>query len=237
MTEAVAGGPSDDRWPGPIADDLLRAVLAASRGSLPRYLIRERAGAARRLDVVLRAALFCDLARAGLVVAERGPVAASHPGSSSGRVPVAQDTVRAEVEADRILTAVLAAVARRPGVSWTRWFRHVRQDRAALVSRLVASGRWTAQGANRFLDRDPGGAERLATRMFTVSELIEAPSDGRETVLGYLYALSGLGLSTERALGWDVRLAGLDETPDGATTRAVLAAARSVIRRGRFGRR
>ncbi len=271
--------------PGPLADDLLRVVLNDGQGSLPRYGVRERAGTARRLDVVLRAALFCDLARAGLLSGTRGPVAVPRrPGtSSSGGHGVsgggasgggasgrgasgggasgggasgggASGTVEATggaggqggaasagpgtgVAGDQILAAVLAAVSQRPGVAWARWFRHVRDDRSALVARLVESGRWTAQGGHRFRDADPRGAERLRARAITVSELVEAPADERETMLGYLYALTGWGMTAEHVLGWEVRLARLDASPGGPTVRAVLAAAQSVNRRGRFTRR
>ncbi len=281
------------RAPGPLADDLLRVVLNDGQGSLPRYGVRERAGAARRLDVVLRAALFCDLARAGLLSGTRGPVAVPRrPGTSSsgghgvsdgggasagsgsasrggasGTVEAiggaigaleatggASGTVEAtgggggqgaagnegpgtDVAGDQILAAVLAAVSQRPGVAWARWFRHIRDDRSALVARLVESGRWTAQGGHRFRDADPRGAERLRARAITVSELVEAPADERETMLGYLYALTGWGMTAEHVLGWEVRLARLDASPGGPTVRAVLAAAQSVNRRGRFTRR
>jgi hypothetical protein len=84
---------------------------------------------------------------------------------------------------------------------------------------------------------DPVGAERLQTRTFIVSELVEAPVDERETVLGYLYALTGPAMTPEHVLGWEVRLARLDPAPGGSSVRAVLAAARAVNRRGRFSRR
>jgi hypothetical protein len=249
--------PPAGRPPGPLADDLLRVVLHVGQGSLPRYGMRERAGAARRLDVVLRAALFCDLARAGLISGTRGPVAEAEPrrnsagGGASGQGAEAgggdaprgtapggsSDGVGNGVAQDQILSAVLAAVAQRPGVAWPRWFRHVRDDRSALVARLVGSGRWIALGGHRFRDVDPLGAERLQARTFTVSELVEAPLDERETVLGYLYALTGPTMTPEHVLGWEVRLARLDLVPGGASVRAVLAAARAVNRRGRFSRR
>ena len=54
----------------------------------------------------------------------------------------------------------------------------------------VGGRRW-AGTASATLIRS--GAERLQARTFTVSELVEAPSDERETVLGYLYALTGPG--------------------------------------------
>jgi hypothetical protein len=283
--------PPASRPPGPLADDLLRVVLHVGQGALPRYGMRERAGAARRLDVVLRAALFCDLARAGLLSGTRGPVAESGPrrgtaagaagsgtasggGATSGGAPGREalgggaaggeapgggapgvgaeggggaprgaapggssDAVSNGVAQDQILSAVLAAVAQRPGVAWPRWFRHVRDDRSALVARLVGSGRWVALGGHRFRDVDPLAAERLQARTFTVSELVEAPVDERETVLGYLYALTGPAMTPEHVLGWEVRLARLDLAPGGASVRAVLAAARAVNRRGRFSRR
>jgi hypothetical protein len=246
----VAGGS-----PGSLADDLLRVVLHEGQGSLPRYGMRERAGSARRLDVALRAALFCELARAGVLSGTRGPVAADASAGKSAAGKSATGTgatgtgatgVGAAgpapgpgpgVAGDQILSAVLAAVSQRPGVAWPRWFRHVRDDRSALVDRLVRSGRWTGQSGHRFRDSDSRGAERLQARAFTVSELVEAPADEREAVLGYLYALTGPGMSAEHVLGWDVRLARLDATPSGPTVRAVLAAARSVNRRGRFSRR
>lgn len=221
MTSRAAG----DR-PGPIAEDLLRVVVQASQGSLPRYGVRERAGTARRLDVALRAGLFCDLARAGVITGTHGPVAPSGLRSTGPRPADGggSEDGCTDVE-DRILAAILATVAHRPNVAWSRWFRHVRQDRAALVARLVRSGRWTAQGGNRFLDADPSGAARLQARTFTVSELIEGAADDRATVLGYLYVLTGPSMSPEHALAWDKRLATLDATPGGTTVRAVLAAA------------
>jgi hypothetical protein len=193
-----------------IAEDLLRVVRQAGGGSLPRRGLRQRRGTARRLDVALRAALFCDLAQSGAVIGVTAPVATEY------------------LSPDRILVAVAAAVARRSGVPWVRWFTHLSEDRTVLVERLVGSGQWTAAGGNRFVDTAPDTAERLLARTYTVSELVSAPVDARETALGYLFALAGPAMSADRVLGWDVRLAAIQVTPGGPTVCAVLREARSA---------
>jgi hypothetical protein len=129
-----------------------------------------------------------------------------------------------------MLAAVFAAVQRRPRLAWRRWFRHIRDDRAALVERFVGSGRWLAQGGNRFADADPDGAQRLHARAFALAELIEAPRDEREAILGFLYALTGPRLPSERVQGWEARLAVVDATPGGPTLRRVLRTAQSTSR-------
>ena len=238
----TAPGPPGDQV-GSLADDLLRVAAEAGAGSLPRRGLRARAGAARRLDVTLRAALFCELAQAGIVTGVATPEVpaagvSADPMSADPMSPnlISQDPMSPNlITQDPILAAVAAAVARRPGVPWLRWFSHLSQDRAVLVDRLVQSGRWTPAGA-RFTDADPDGAARLLARTLTVSELISAPADARETVLGYLFALTGPAIPADRALGWDVRLATLDGigtgTGNGATTRAILTAARQAVRPG-----
>jgi hypothetical protein len=202
-----------------LAEDLLRVALQANEGALPRRGLRQRRGSARRLDVVLRAALFCDLAQRGAIT---GVVA-----------PAVDRTVAGEtVASDRILNAVAGAVARRPDVPWARWFTHLNDDRAVLVDRLVGTGKWTAAGGVRYVETVPAEAERLLARTYTVSELVSAPADARETALGYLFALTGPAMTAERLLGWDVRLTAVMGTPGGTTVRAVLTAARSAARPG-----
>ena len=193
-----------------IAEDLLRAALHGGGGSLPRRGLRQRRGNARRLDVALRAALFCDLALSGALTGVTAPVV------TGSRSP------------DRILGAVASAVARRPDVPWVRWFTHLRDDRTVLVDRLVGSGQWSAGSGARFVETAPDAAERAFARIYTVSELVSAPAEPRETALGYLFALSGPAMSADRVLGWDARLAALQITPGGPTVIAVLGAARSA---------
>ena len=214
MTEEPGSGADGGR--PLLAEDLLRVVLTAGGGALPRRGLRQGRGSARRLDVVLRAALFCDLAQSGVVTGVVAPA------------------VGAGVATDRILSAVAGAVARRPGVSWARWFTHSSDDRSVLVDRLVDSGRWTAIGGPRFAETAPAEAERLLARTYTVAELVSAPADARETALGYLFALTGPAMTPDRVLGWDARLAALDGmaategTAGGPTVRAVLAAAHAA---------
>lgn len=193
-----------------IAEDLLRVALHAGGGSLPRRGLRHRRGTARRLDVALRAALFCDLAQSGVLTGVTAPV----PTGS--------------LSPDRILGAVAGAVARRPNVPWVRWFTHLSDDRSVLVDRLVGSGQWSASGGSHFIESAPDAAERLFARTYTVSELVSAPSDPREAALGYLFALTGSAMSADRTLGWDARVAAIQITPGGPTVSAVLAAARSA---------
>ena len=208
MTSPEPGsGPPD----GPlIAEDLLRVVLHAGGGSLPRPGLRQRRGTARRLDVALRAALFCDLAQSGALTGLTAPV----PTASPSR--------------DRILSAVAGAVARRPDVPWVRWFTHLSDDRKVLTDRLVASGQWSLGSGSQFGETAPDVAERLFARVYTVSELVSAPADPREAALGYLFALTGPAMPADRVLGWDTRLASVQVTPGGPTVCAVLGAARSA---------
>lgn len=193
-----------------IAEDLLRVALHAGGGSLPRRGLRQRRGTSRRLDVALRAALFCDLAQSGVFTGITAPVCTGTPSP------------------DRILGAVAGAVARRPDVPWVRWFTHLSDDRAVLIDRLVGSGQWNAGGGSHFVEAAPDAADRLFARIYTVSELVSAPADPRETALAYLFALTGPAMTADRALGWDARLATLQVSPGGTTVIAVLGAAKAA---------
>ena len=91
-----------------IATDLLRIARDPSTGRLVRR---------NTLAVGLRAALFAELALAGQIVDNAG----------------APHAIGAAPNTHRFLDQIRDAVAARPEVSWTRWFRHVHGDRVALV--------------------------------------------------------------------------------------------------------
>ena len=213
---------------GRIADDLLRVVLAAHSGTLPHRGIRDRDGAGRRLDVALRAALLCQLAQSGRLsgkhTAELSAPPTRHRGDPRGPT------------GDPILETLAHTIGEHPGRSWVRWCASARSDRPALIAQSVREGRLQppdrhpSHGPHRYADADPAGAHHLRARTFTVSELIVAPTDDREAVLGFLFAVCGPTMSADRVLGWDVRLSHLRADQGAPTVRAVLVAARTAAR-------
>jgi hypothetical protein len=148
------------------------------------------------LDIGLRAALLADLLLAGHIV-------------GNGRGPVPVDT---SVPEDRLLAAVQATVARRPGLAWRRWYRHVRVDREALIAELVDSGRWQSFGrlVPTYLDLDPAAADRDREHVVEVLGLRRDPADARDAVLAAIAGICGAtGQPRRRARALDRELAPL----------------------------
>ena len=129
------------------------------------------------LDIGLRAALFTDLLLNGHISQQRGGPFAEEMG----------------VDNDRILDAVLRTVERRPGVAWSRWFRHVRVDRTALVGELVDAGRWTEEGglSPRYHDEQSDAALAHAESLRQIAELHAQPGTAGEGVLAILTVMCG----------------------------------------------
>lgn len=178
----------------------------------------------RNLDIGLRAALLADLALQGRITEQaRGPVLVV-PGESG----------------DRILDAVARTVQRRPDVHWWRWFRHVRDDRTALVGELLDSGRWVRRtGGLRaaYDDADDTSSAALAYATMRVAEKQVQPADARQAFLASLTVMTGAltGRPRPRALKNDflplMEAAVRSEEPGSALLPKVLSGAGVFSRR------
>jgi Golgi phosphoprotein 3 (GPP34) len=131
------------------------------------------------LEKGLRAALFVELILARRI-------------GDSGNCPAALTTDPLD---DKVLDAVLGAVARRPGVTWRRWYHHVAADRAILTKALVADGRWRRErdrlGRPVWRDTDQGATLATAHAVTQVAELRQAPLGQEQAVLAILSAMCG----------------------------------------------
>lgn len=126
----------------------------------------------------LRAALFTDLVFAGRVTQQY-------------RAPFVE---QATESGDPILDAVERTVARRPGVGWWRWFRHVRADRVALAGELVAAGRWTQTRGGlwpSYRDENPDATFALSYAIQQIVEKRAVACDARQAVLVALAVMCG----------------------------------------------
>jgi Golgi phosphoprotein 3 (GPP34) len=181
------------------------------------------------LDVGLRASLFADLVLSGRVISEE-------------RAPL---PTPADPTGDAFLDALRDAVAARPRVAWLRWFRHVHSDRGAIVSELVAQGRWTPTGGRlRPTYRDDAHAEivELSRHVAAVAEQRRTPDDGYQVILAIIATLCGAvgGRPRPRALRRELRplldYFGVPEDPIRRALQANLTATSIAIRRVRRGR-
>ncbi|MEP6599031.1 MAG: GPP34 family phosphoprotein [Actinomycetota bacterium] len=190
-----------------------------------------RSGQLRRgsaLDVGLRAALFTDLVFAGHVIsASRAPSAVTDHGTG-----------------DRFLDILRDAVARRPAVSWPRWFRHVRSDRSALIDELVEQRRWQQQSAGlrpSFRDGEPEGILELGRHLRAVAAHHADPVDARDAALAALCKICGaLDRPEPRAIRKDLQpllaTIGDPDDPVRGAIHAALGGASVTIRRSRWGK-
>jgi len=171
--------------PDRLATELLLLARDPATGRLRRP---------RRLDIALRAALFTDLLLAQRLVDDRGSPAVTGPADSG----------------DRVLDAVVRAVARRPNVGWWRWFRHVRADRDVLVAELAEAGRWLPRrsGMSRgWDDVDDLAAQALRHDVERVVSAKVTPQDAREASLAAIVGMCGAidGRPRPRALGGELK--------------------------------
>ncbi len=205
--------------PDRIATSLLRIARNPASG---------RVGHGNTLDIGLRAGLFADLALAGAVI-------------SNDAAPLAIDI---GTTGDRFLDAVARAVAGRPGVSWPRWYRHVHDDRTALIGDLVEHGRWVRRSRipARYDDVDQPGAIELAEHANAVAVRRTPPRDAADAVLGTLCAICGAvdARPRPRAMRDELRPLldeiGVPEDPIRITVQHALFSAASTVRRARTGR-
>lgn len=176
-------GPSEEPRPR-LATQLLLLARNPDTGRLRKP---------RNLDIGLRAALLADLALQGRIAEQaRGPILVA-PGDTG----------------DRILDAVARTVGQRPDVHWWRWFRHVRDDRTALVDELLASGRWVRRGGGvrpAYDDTDAVASAALAHTIGRVVDKQVQPGDARQAFLASLTVMTGAltGRPRPRALKNDL---------------------------------
>ncbi len=208
-------GPVPDR----IATDLLRIARDPGTGRLRHT---------QRLEVALRAALFSDLALAGHL-------------ATMAAAPIATESGPPE---DRILAAVWTTVTRRRSVRWSRWYRHVRVDRVALVDELTSAERWqVGRGVPRtYVESDLGGALELREHVLAVIESRGEVRDAHDAVLALLAAMSGVADGRVRTGVLSGELGRLlahvgesDEVPRRTVEAALRAAAPRIRRPNRRG--
>jgi hypothetical protein len=171
----------------------------------------------RNVDVCLRAALLSELALNGHIVSVKGAPVASSSGTD-----------------DPILGAVHSAIQRRPRVAWRRWFRHVQDDRGALLDDLVASARLTPQSTKSFTDTLPDRTRSLRNRLLDLETEPGQQRTPHDAVLGYLFVLAQ---SRNVASHWDevLRRALVGAEPQaGVTVLVVLRATGQVLGRRRL---
>ena len=157
--------------PDRMATDLLR---------LARHPLTGRVRGGGTIDIALRAALLSDLVLDGRI-------------THDGRGPRLTGEDAAEPTGDRIADALVRTVARRSGVPWWRWYRHVQVDRVALTEELVEAGVWTRTGSGpraTYEDVEPEYGPALGIELREVVTQ-EDTSDVRRALLAIIVHLSG----------------------------------------------
>jgi hypothetical protein len=174
------------RVPDRLATQLLRIARDPATGRLHHDA---------PLAIGLRAALFTDLILDGRIGESGGAPSAEEPAGSGDRAgshgPAVFD---ARIDSDdRVLDTVQRAVARRPGVPWWRWFRHVRSDRMTLLDELITAQRWTQHGSLRpsYEERDQDEAVAMIFELQRVIDGRTDPGDSRQAVLAVLALMCG----------------------------------------------
>lgn len=157
--------------PDRMATDVLR---------LARHPLTGRVRGGGSVDIALRAALLTDLVLDGRI-------------THDGRGPRLTAPEAAEPTGDKIADSLVRTVARRSGVPWWRWYRHVQVDRVALTEELVELGVWTPKGDGPragYEDVEPDYGPALGVDLAEV-RLREDTSDIRQALLAIIVHLSG----------------------------------------------
>lgn len=198
--------------PDRIAVDLLRMARNPASGR-----IRHPAS----LDVALRAALFAELALNGRLVDQLNAPALTSD----------------EPTGDHIFDTIRRTVAARPNVTWRRWFRHVRVDRAALCAELVEAGRWerTRGWPAAFSDAKSEEAQALAFEINRIVRFERAPADSREAVLTLLAISCGAVGRRPRPAAVRRELKSVLDSVTQHTAQKIVVTAATVMRRNRRG--